>query len=112
VGRRKRRREAEVVDTAADRQKRSRNVAEALEEAVTLRVGKNGLSDGFVAEVRSHIESDRVVRVRLPKGLEREERVAMAETLASSVGATIVDLRGNTLLLEKNRGKKGSRGSG
>ncbi|MCD6461402.1 MAG: YhbY family RNA-binding protein [Thermoplasmata archaeon] len=73
--------------------------------AATLRVGKNGVTEEFLAEVADQLEKRKTVKLKLPKGMQPVERQNMAEDIASRVGAVLVGVRGNSVVLaEKVRG--------
>ena len=71
------------------------------DETRTLRIGKNGITDGFIEEAREQLEKGREIKVNLPRGLEHDERDAMAQELADKTGAILLDRRGNTAVLRK-----------
>lgn len=68
----------------------------------TLRVGKAGVSEGVVDEVDGQLEDQDLVKVRFLRSARAEEdRESMAEELARSADATLVEVRGNTCLLHR-----------
>ena len=68
----------------------------------TVHVGKEGLTDGIVAEVKTQVKRHKLIKVRvLPAaGMDKD---TVAEELAQRSGATIVDTRGFTVLLSDAR---------
>lgn len=64
----------------------------------TVHIGKEGLTDGVVEEVRAQVKRARLVKVRvLPNAALPTDEVA-AE-LAELSGSVVVDVRGFTVLL-------------
>ena len=61
-------------------------------------VGKAGLCQAVVAQVRSRLERDELVKVRLPAG-PADPRKQTAEELAQACNADNVGMVGRTLLL-------------
>ncbi|MCK4717242.1 MAG: YhbY family RNA-binding protein [Thermoplasmata archaeon] len=66
-----------------------------------LRIGKNGLTPEFVAEAKEQLKRMKVLKVKLPRGLEQEERKALAEELAERTRSILADRRGNTAILRR-----------
>lgn len=65
-----------------------------------LQVGKAGLSPGVVEEVRQALEREPLLKIKLLKAaLEEADRRDVATRLAEAVGATLVEVRGFTVVL-------------
>lgn len=64
----------------------------------TVRVGKNGVTDDLIQEIRRRLKSHKFVKVSIPRV---EDRQGYAENLAELVGAELVEVRGFTLILKK-----------
>jgi RNA-binding protein len=63
----------------------------------TMHIGKEGLTEGLVEELKNQLKSNRIVKVKVlasSADLKRE----MAKELAESAGACLVEVRGNTIL--------------
>ena len=73
---------------------------------VAFQVGKNGVTEGVVAELKAWLEREPLVKVKLLKS-SREEAGAkdVAADLATRAGAILVEVRGHTALFY--RGKRG-----
>lgn len=81
--------------------------AAAQELSSALQMGKSGITDGFVAEVRAHLEREPLVKVKmLAAAREAGDRKALATELAESCGATLIEVRGNTAVLYKPKGRR------
>lgn len=64
----------------------------------TVHVGKEGLTEGIVKEVKTQIKRHKLVKVRVLPAADMDKN-AVAEELAQKTGAKVVDTRGFTVLL-------------
>lgn len=64
----------------------------------TICIGKNGISESLVNEIKEQIEKHKIVKVKLFKtsGLEKSDA---AERIMKLTGAALLEVRGNTILL-------------
>ncbi|MCP4752325.1 MAG: ribosome assembly RNA-binding protein YhbY [Proteobacteria bacterium] len=72
-----------------------------------LQVGKGGITDSFVHQVRSGLETHELIKVKLIKSAPESAKDA-AEMLVSRVPCQLAQLIGKTLLLYKRRQEKPS----
>ncbi|MCA1818839.1 MAG: YhbY family RNA-binding protein [Thermoplasmatota archaeon] len=79
-----------------DRLREKRALANQLD--VTLHVGKNGVTDATVAELKAQLHKKKLVKVRLLKSATGggEENEAQADLLAARCDAQLVEVRGHT----------------
>lgn len=63
--------------------------------AVTVQVGKAGLTDAFVATLDERIRQSELVKVRLPAG-PAPQRTELAEQMARATGAACVSVVGRS----------------
>ncbi|KQM12200.1 hypothetical protein AOA80_03350 [Methanomassiliicoccales archaeon RumEn M1] len=78
--------------------KKKELIGKGAELEPTVHIGKEGITDGVVEEVRAQVKRARLVKVRLlPNAALPIEEVA-AE-LAERSGSVVVDVRGFTVLL-------------
>jgi RNA-binding protein len=63
----------------------------------TMHIGKDGLTEGLVEELRNQIKAHRLVKVKVLASSADMKR-EMAENLAQKAGAELIEVRGNTLL--------------
>jgi RNA-binding protein len=68
----------------------------------TLHVGKDGIKDSVLEELRTQIKAHRIVKVKVLPNSESETK-EIAESLASATDAVIVDVRGGVLILTDKR---------
>jgi len=86
-------------------------LVERLRGKVDLQLGKNGLTKGFIEEVKNRLRKHGVVKIRVLKtyvktsGLDRR---AVAEKVAETVGAKLIDVRGYTFILVREKVKERS----
>jgi RNA-binding protein len=64
----------------------------------TMHIGKDGLTEGLVEELRNQIKAHRLVKVKVLASSAAMKR-EIAEDLAKKAGAELIEVRGNTLLL-------------
>jgi len=82
-----------------------------VEGAVTVRVGKKGLTEEVLEEVRAVLEARGVAKVKLLRnfreefGVDREARRRLASILGERLGAEVVDVRGYTITLRRGGGR-------
>lgn len=83
-----------TLTPAEIRQKR----AEAQKIAVTVHIGKGGVTETVIAELRAQLESRKLVKVRLLPSSKSDDADgdAQAEALAAATQSTLVDRRGHT----------------
>ncbi len=68
----------------------------------TLHLGKQGVTDSFIQEVRTQLNKSKKIRVRMLKSSRKDtEREDIAKTVAEQSGALLTEVRGNTFILEK-----------
>ena len=85
-----------------DSKKRAALRSEAQKIKPIMIIGKKGITDEVVAELRSHLKKRRLVKVKLPKessdGASPKE---LAERLCVKIGVELVEVRGNTAVISK-----------
>ncbi len=69
----------------------------------TINIGKNGLTEQVVEEIKRRLKREKVVKVRVLRNspLREMDRRRMAETIAEAVQAELCSVRGFTILLVK-----------
>lgn len=87
---------------------RARLRSKATTLPASLNVGKGGLSDTFLEELRARLKKEHLVKVRmLEAGRAGEARGELARSMAEAVDAALVEVRGNTALLYRPRAGQG-----
>lgn len=72
-------------------------------EHADVRIGKNGLSEGIIQEIRRRLKEHKVVKVKI--GIEVADRREFARRVAELVGAKLIEVRGKTFILAEVVGK-------
>lgn len=76
------------------------------ETKATLQIGKAGLTESTVAELKAQLEKRELVKVRvLSTGAKGDERKVIFDKLASSSGSDLIEVRGGTALFFKPKRK-------
>ena len=79
-----------------------RENAKRLEPAV--RIGKNGLTDGAINEIKRQLEKKELVKVKLFKSfVENKNRKSVAEDIAEKTDSAIIDHVGFVIVLKKSK---------
>jgi len=66
----------------------------------TVIIGKQGVSESVIFEVKEQLKNQKVIKVKILKSAREEmDRKEIAENVANSTGAKLVELRGNTFIL-------------
>lgn len=78
----------------------SSNIGQGI--ATTVSVGKNGITDSIIEEIKKQIRTRKIVKVRL-HGESKLGRHEAARELAAKSGTRVVDVRGFTVMLSKKR---------
>lgn len=66
----------------------------------TIRMGKSGVTQALIDEIKAQIKRKDAVKVKL-LGTKREETKQIASELAERCNAELIDVRGNTVVLWK-----------
>ena len=68
----------------------------------TVFIGKNGITEPVISEVKQQLNARKVIKVKVLRSAKEEmDRKGIAEGVADSSGANLVELRGNTFVLSK-----------
>jgi RNA-binding protein len=66
----------------------------------TVHVGKEGLTEGIVLEVKAQLKRAKLIKVRVLPAAD-QDKDEVAEELAARTGAKVVETRGFTVLLSE-----------
>ncbi len=81
-----------------------KKVGKVLSEPAKVRIGKSGLSEGVIEEIRRTLEKEEVVKVKVLRTALREARVDdIATRVAKELNAELVDVRGHTFTLKRKK---------
>lgn len=67
-----------------------------------LNIGKNGITDSVIEEIKKQVKAARLVKIKMLKtSAEGEDMRTSAEKLAEATKTTLIDVRGSTVVLYK-----------
>ncbi len=69
---------------------------------VDIQLGKSGLTEGFINEVKRRLKKQGVVKIRILKSYLKSgenDRRSIARKVAELAGARLIEVRGNTFIL-------------
>ena len=67
----------------------------------TIQIGKNGITEGVIEEIKSQIKKRKIVKIKFMKNTDRENFKSKVEELANLTDSEIVEIRGFTVVLKK-----------
>ncbi|ADE37224.1 MULTISPECIES: YhbY family RNA-binding protein [Methanohalophilus] len=80
-----------------DKIRKFRSQATHLKPILTL--GKKGIDDAVVTELKKQIKANHLVKVKILKSFPGESMDSIAEELASLTSTTLIDVRGRAIVL-------------
>ncbi|MEM1686584.1 MAG: YhbY family RNA-binding protein [Zestosphaera sp.] len=84
--------------------KETRKVKKVLSEPAKVRIGKSGLSEGIMNEIRKFLEREGVVKVKILKTALKELEVnEVATEVSRKLNAEVIDVRGHTFTLKRRK---------
>lgn len=67
-----------------------------------LNIGKNGITDSVVEEIKKQVKAYRLVKIKMLKTTPEGEDIKQAAAkLAQATGTTLIEVRGSTVVLYK-----------
>lgn len=81
-----------------DKKKKRELIGRGSDLKPTVHIGKEGLTEGVVEEVRAQVKRAKLIKVRLLPNAEMKAQ-EVASQLAERSGTVLVDVRGFTILL-------------
>lgn len=86
------------------REKETRNVRKVLSKPARVRIGKKGLSEGTINEIRRLLEKEGMIKVKILKTALKELEVEeIATEVSRKLNAEIIDVRGHTFTLKRRK---------
>ncbi|SFM44397.1 YhbY family RNA-binding protein [Methanolobus profundi] len=65
-----------------------------------INIGKNGVTDPVLEEIKKQVKANRLIKVKMLKtSAEGEDIKTSAEKLAEATKTTLIDVRGSTVVL-------------
>ena len=75
---------------------------EPVTEVMVVQLGKAGITDSFIEEVRDQVKKKKIVKVKILRSAKGEkDREEIAAEVAKRCNAVLADVRGNTFVLTK-----------
>ncbi|MEM0025615.1 MAG: YhbY family RNA-binding protein [Zestosphaera sp.] len=75
-----------------------------MSEPAKVRIGKSGLSEGIMNEIRKFLEREGVVKVKILKTALKELEVnEVATEVSRKLNAEVIDVRGHTFTLKRRK---------
>ena len=83
-----------------DKDKLYKLKAEASQLKPIMNIGKNGITDAVVEEIRKHLKANRLIKIKMLKSSrEEKDTTTIAEKLAQATASEIIELRANNVVL-------------
>ena len=67
----------------------------------TVQIGKSGITEGIIDEIKSQLEKRKIVKIKFLKNSKRDDFKMKIESFALQTHAEIVEIRGFTATLKK-----------
>jgi len=75
---------------------------ETKQDKAQLHIGKGGVTDSVVVEIRAQLKKKKVLKIRMLKSaLGERDRKEIASEVAARCGASLEDVRGHTFTLKR-----------
>ncbi|HML26973.1 MAG TPA: YhbY family RNA-binding protein [Methanomethylovorans sp.] len=76
--------------------------AEASQLKPVMNIGKNGITETVVQEIKKHLKADRLIKIKMLKSSrEEKDTTAIAEELSQATASEVIEIRGNNVVLYK-----------
>jgi RNA-binding protein len=83
-----------------DKDKLYKLKVEASQLKPIINIGKNGITDAVVEEIRKHLKANRLIKIKMLKSSrEEKDTTTIAEELAQVTASQIIEIRGNNVVL-------------
>jgi RNA-binding protein len=68
----------------------------------TIQIGKNGVTESLIEEIKKQIKKSRLVKIKLLKGfVEANDRKKVSKEIADETDSVLIDQVGNVIVLRK-----------
>lgn len=84
-------------DHMLTKQRKKELMAQMGPQTPSVIIGKNGVTDAILEEIKSQLASKKIVKVSLPQNAEKKEEVV--EVICTFTNSTCIDLRGRKVIL-------------
>lgn len=70
--------------------------------AMTINIGKNGLNDNVIEEIKRQLEANELVKLKFAKNIARDKD-KFIEDIVSQTRAKLIDVRGHVAVIYKKK---------
>ena len=71
-------------------------------KAMTLNIGKAGINENVIEEIKRQLKSKEVVKLRFAKGIATEKE-SYIDSIVTQTRSKLIDLRGNVAIIYKKK---------
>jgi RNA-binding protein len=70
--------------------------------AITINIGKAGINDNVIEEIKRHLKSQELVKLRFAKNISSEKEIYITQ-IVEKTNSKLIDLRGNVAVIFKKK---------
>ena len=70
--------------------------------AITINIGKNGLNDNVIEEIKRQLEANELVKLKFAKNIARDKD-KFIDDIVSQTRAKLIDVRGHVAVIYKKK---------
>ena len=70
--------------------------------AMTLNIGKAGINENVIEEIKRQLKSKEIVKLRFAKGIANEKE-SYIDNIVTETRSKLIDLRGNVVVIYKKK---------
>lgn len=70
--------------------------------AMTLNIGKDGINENVIEEIKRQLKSKEILKLRFAKGIANEKE-SYIDNIIAETKSKLIDLRGNVAIIYKNK---------
>jgi len=71
-------------------------------EAMTLNIGKAGINENVIEEIKRQLKSQEIIKLRFAKGIAHEKE-SLIDSIITETKSKLIDLRGNVAIIYKTK---------
>jgi len=70
--------------------------------AITINIGKAGINENVIEEIKRQLKSNEIVKLRFAKGIANEKE-SLLDSIVTETKSKLIDLRGNVAIIYKKK---------